>query len=137
MKSYFSVNLLTSPIELISNFMKALRYYLFFYKNRSTMSQYNKIKSTESVRTFSSCVRTKPYFNLLCCFEQFQQLHCTILVKDYQVKCKLFYRYDKKLVYPHLKQYSSKTKIQPFTNSNRFPQIYHYFIEILIGNATI
>ena len=28
--------------------------------------------ATESVLAFSSCVRTKPYFNLLCCFEWFQ-----------------------------------------------------------------
>ena len=32
------------------------------------MSWYNKIKSTESVRTFSSCVRTKPYFNFAVLF---------------------------------------------------------------------
>ena len=29
-------------------------------------------KSTESVPLFSSCIRTKPYFNSLYCFEWFQ-----------------------------------------------------------------
>ena len=48
--------------------MKVQRYYLFFNKNAATISLYNKIKSTESVRTFSSCVRTKPYFNFAVLF---------------------------------------------------------------------
>ena len=53
---------------LSQSYLKALHKYLFFNKNKSTINWYNKIKSTESVLTFSSCVRTKPYFNFAVLF---------------------------------------------------------------------